>query len=193
MTEQSKPYYMFKVCLLGMGAVGKTCIAKRLCFNTFDLSTKLTIGIDFYTYDIPLILEDCTEKYLRILLWDFGGQEQFKQLFPYYINGANGIFMTFSLINLQSLINLNWWYEELSKIVMDNIPRILVGTKNDLALKVNDKSIVEDSMIKKFMNDNEEDTFIKTSAKDDYNIRGIFIELSKKLLEFHKFPYKKIG
>ena len=52
MEKKEKPYYMFKICILGSGGVGKTCVVKRLCFNTFDLSTQMTIGIDFYTYDL---------------------------------------------------------------------------------------------------------------------------------------------
>ncbi|GAG91555.1 unnamed protein product, partial [marine sediment metagenome] len=75
--REDQPYYIFKICLLGKGAVGKTCIARRLCFDTFDANTRLTIGIDFYTYDLP-ILVDGDETFIRLSLWDFGGQEQFK-------------------------------------------------------------------------------------------------------------------
>jgi len=113
--REEQPYYIFKICLLGQGGVGKTCIARRLCFDTFDTNTRLTIGIDFYTYDLP-ILVDGNETFVRLSLWDFGGQEQFKQMFSYYIHGAMGIFMVFSLINLNStLLGLDWWYEHLFK------------------------------------------------------------------------------
>lgn len=52
-----EPYYIFKICLLGPGAVGKTCIVRRYCFDTFDMNTKLTIGIDFYSSSVPVIID----------------------------------------------------------------------------------------------------------------------------------------
>ena len=110
--EEEKPAYVFKICLIGSGAVGKTCIARRLCFDTFDANTQLTIGIDFYTYDIPIIVKG-EETFVRHTIWDFGGQEQFKRLFNYYIDGANGIFLVFELVKLESLTRLDWWYDRL--------------------------------------------------------------------------------
>ncbi|MFX1427983.1 MAG: GTP-binding protein, partial [Promethearchaeota archaeon] len=92
--KENKPIYIFKIVILGQERVGKTCIAKRLCFNTFEVDTKETLGIEFYTYDLPIIVSG-DETFVRISIWDFGGREQFKKLFPYYINGANGIFMVF--------------------------------------------------------------------------------------------------
>ena len=37
------------------------------------------MGIDFYTYDIPIIVKG-KEVFARLSVWDFGGQEQFKQM-----------------------------------------------------------------------------------------------------------------
>jgi GTPase SAR1 family protein len=76
------------------------------------MNTKLTIGIDFYSSSVPVII-DGEEEIIRLSIWDFGGQEQFKKMFLYYIGGANGIFTVFSLIDLQTLIGLDWWYEKL--------------------------------------------------------------------------------
>ena len=107
MLKEKRPFYIFKVCLLGEGGVGKTCLVKRLCFNTFDMDTKLTIGADFYTYDIPIKIEDNTDDFIRLSIWDFGGQESFKRLFPYYIKGANGLFLCFDLENFDTLPRLD--------------------------------------------------------------------------------------
>ena len=56
--------------------VGKTCIARRLCFNTFDVNTKETLGIEFYTKNLPIVV-DGDNTFVRISIWDFGGREQF--------------------------------------------------------------------------------------------------------------------
>ena len=185
---EKQPHYIFKICLLGQGGVGKTCIARRLCFDRFDANTRLTIGIDFYTYDLPIIV-DGKETYVRLSLWDFGGQEQFKQMFSYYINGANGIFMVFSLFNLNNtLLGLDWWYEHLLKQDQGKTPKILIGCKNDLAKKLEK---VDELVIESFRKKHNNVDFFKTSAKKNYNIKEMFVEMTKNILDTHGFKYDK--
>ena len=186
---EKQPHYIFKICLLGQGAVGKTCIARRLCFDTFDANTRLTIGIDFYTYDLPIIV-DGKDTFVRLSLWDFGGQEQFKQMFSYYIHGANGIFMVFSLFNLNNtLLGLDWWYEHLLKQNQSKTPKLLIGCKSDLVKKMEK---VDDLVIESFRKKHDNVDYFKTSAKKNYNISEIFKEMTRKILTVHDFPYDKI-
>jgi small GTP-binding protein len=187
--QEVQPYYIFKICLLGQGGVGKTCIARRLCFDTFDANTRLTIGIDFYTYDIPLVV-DGDETYIRLSIWDFGGQEQFKQMFSYYINGANGIFMVFSLFNLNNtLLGLDWWYEHLIKQKQKDTPKLLIGCKSDLAGSLEK---VDELVIENFSKKHKKVLFIKTSARDNVNIKEMFVEMTKLIMDTNNFKYDKI-
>lgn len=112
-------------------------------------------------------------------------------MFLYYIGGANGIFTVFSLIDLQTLIGLDWWYEKLIEFRQKNTPRILIGAKNDLIEK-NEKSAVNELIIKRFMKRHKDTIFIKTSSKENYNIQSIFKEMTKLILEHNKFNYDKI-
>jgi len=186
--QEVQPYYIFKICLLGQGGVGKTCIARRLCFDTFDANTRLTIGIDFYTYDLPLVV-DGDKTYVRLSIWDFGGQEQFKKMFSYYINGANGIFMVFSLFNLNNtLLGLNWWYEHLIKQKQENTPKLLIGCKSDLSGSLEK---VDELVIENFRKKHKKVLFFKTSAKDDVNIKDIFVEMTKLIMDTNNFKYDK--
>ncbi|MFW9825547.1 MAG: Rab family GTPase [Candidatus Thorarchaeota archaeon] len=187
----NKPIYIFKVVLLGQERVGKTCIAKRLCFNTFDVDTKETLGIEFYTYDLPIVVSG-ESTFVRISIWDFGGREQFKKLFPYYINGANGIFMVFNLIDLQTLLRLDWWYERLGEYNHANTPRIFIGAQNDLVDTIDEKSRVDDLVIGRFMKSHAEVDFYRTSSKENCNIERIFMELVKKILEKNKLDFDSI-
>ncbi|MFX1336990.1 MAG: Rab family GTPase [Promethearchaeota archaeon] len=191
MSSKSHPAYIFKICLLGAGAAGKTCIARRLCYDTFDVNTKLTIGIDFYTYDLPIIINN-EENFIRLSIWDFGGQEQFKRLFTYYINGANGIFMVFELINLQSLVNLDWWYERLVEQNVTDSPKIVIGTKQDLVSQVDEKTKINDLIIEQFLKRHNEKDFIRTSSKDNININRCFKEISIKILDLHELAYDRL-
>jgi small GTP-binding protein len=188
--EQGKPpTYIFKLCLIGNGGVGKTCIARRLCFDTFDANTKLTIGIDFYTYDLPILIEG-EEGFVRLSIWDFGGQEQFKKMFSYYIHGANGIFLVFSLFNLNnSLLGLDWWNDHLFKLNHKKTPKVLVGCKSDL---IKDPEKVNDLVIESFRKKHDSIPYYKTSSKEGYNIRNIFVEMVRTILNEHGFEYDKI-
>ncbi|TKJ23870.1 MAG: hypothetical protein CEE43_01525 [Promethearchaeota archaeon Loki_b32] len=190
--KEQEPRYIFKICLIGDGGVGKTCIARRLCFNTFSVNTQLTVGIDFYTYDIPFAFNG-EDAFVRLSIWDFGGQEQFKTLFKYYINGANGIFLVFDLLRMESLIKLDWWYDKISKHGLDDSPKILVGTKLDLAQKEDKQYKVDRIIVEQFLKKHDEKDYVKTSSKDNVNIQNVFIEIVKKILDSHGFDYRKIG
>jgi small GTP-binding protein len=188
--QEEKPAYVFKLCLIGDGGVGKTCIARRLCFDTFDANTKLTIGIDFYTYDMPIIINN-EEQFLRFSIWDFGGQEQFKKMFGYYIHGANGIFLVFSLYNLNNtLLGLDWWNNHLQKLIPQDTPIVLIGCKRDL---IKDKKKVDALVIENFRKKHKNIPYFETSSKENVNIRKIFTVMAKEILDKNEFPYDKIG
>ncbi|MFX1327903.1 MAG: Rab family GTPase [Promethearchaeota archaeon] len=189
--QKVKPIYIFKICILGQERVGKTCIAKRLCFDTFDVNTKETLGIEFYTKDLPIIV-DGEKTFVRISIWDFGGREQFKKLFPYYINGANGIFMVFNLVDLQTLLRLDWWYEKLFDYNQDSTPRMFIGAKSDLIKTADEKTRVDDLVINRFMERHQEQNFLRTSSKENINIERIFKELVIKILDKNKLDYDKL-
>ncbi len=188
---ENRPIYIFKVVLLGQERVGKTCLAKRLCFNTFEVDTKETLGIEFYTYDLPIIVSG-DNTFVRISIWDFGGREQFKKLFPYYINGANGIFMIFNLVDIQTLLRLDWWYDRLGEYNHGTTPRMFIGAKKDLVNKIDEKSRVDDLVIDRFMSRHEEVDFFKTSSKDNWNIKEIVKELVIRILDRNKLDYDQI-
>lgn len=189
--NNQKPIYIFKICILGQERVGKTCIAKRLCFDTFDVATSETLGIEFYTKDLPILVNG-ENTFVRISIWDFGGREQFKKLFPYYINGANGIFMVFNLIDLQTLLRLDWWYEKLEIYNHAQTPRICIGAKHDLVRTADEKSKVDDLVVDRFMQRHNEVDFYKTSSKDNYNIEMIFKDLVIKILNKNKLDYNRL-
>jgi len=186
--QDENPRYIFKICLIGGGGVGKTCIARRLCFNTFKENTQLTIGIDFYSHSIPLQVEG-EKRFVKLSIWDFGGQEQFRTLFRYYIGGVNGVFLVFDLTDIQSLIKLNWWYGKLLEHNVD-CPKFLIGTKLDLF--ENKPSKIDELIVEEFLKEHNEKDYIKTSSKEDTNVLESIKEIVKKILDSHNLDYDKL-
>jgi small GTP-binding protein len=189
--QEKSPTYIFKLVLIGSGGVGKTCIARRLCFNTFDANTQMTIGIDFYTYDIPIIVNG-EETTVRHTIWDFGGQEQFKKLFSYYIDGSNGIFLVFELIDMESLTRLSWWYDRIVEHNLRDHPKILIGTKSDLVQSANKKQKVDELIIQQFLAKHDVKDYVRTSSKEDINILHSFKEITRNILDYNSLSYDEI-
>jgi small GTP-binding protein len=78
-----------KVMLMGDIGVGKSSLARRLMFDTFDADYKTTIGVDILTHELTLNTE-AGPVTARLLLWDTDGdfgQHIFKSV---YLSGASG-------------------------------------------------------------------------------------------------------
>lgn len=184
---EGEPAHVFKLCLIGNSGAGKLSIVRRICFNIFDADTKLTIGVDFYTYDMPIIIKN-QRTFIRFSIWNFG--EQFRHIFNYYIHGANGIFLVFSLEDLNTaLVELDWWVEWLQKHVPEDIPKMLVGCKLDL---IKDKRELNHAIMTYVLKKYKNMPYYATSSKDNLNIRKIFEEMAKVILDKNELDYDKI-
>jgi len=112
--------------LLGDASVGKTSFTKRFCYNLFNPSERLTIGVDFHVKTI-----DLHGKKIKLQIWDVGGEERFRFLLPTYCLGANAAFLLYDVTRSQTLDNITEW----TNIVRQKggpIPIMLVGSKIDL-------------------------------------------------------------
>ncbi len=113
--------------MLGDASVGKTSFTKRYCYNIFNPSERLTIGVDFHVKLIEL-----NGKRIKLQIWDVGGEERFRFLLPTYCLGANAAFLLYDITRPQTLDNISEW----TNIVHQKggeIPVMLVGSKIDLA------------------------------------------------------------
>jgi small GTP-binding protein len=87
---------MYKICIVGDGAVGKTTILHQYVDGKFMEDTQLTIGTNFFIKDIILKEFDISIKFQ---IWDLGGQDYFASVRRNFYNGARGIIYTFDLTN----------------------------------------------------------------------------------------------
>ncbi|MFX1518918.1 MAG: Rab family GTPase [Promethearchaeota archaeon] len=160
----------FKIIVAGDGGVGKTTLLTRYVFSEFT-SIKMTIGTDFFSKVV-----DIDDKIVRLQLWDFGGQERFRFMIPYYCEGAHGAILAFDMSDFATLMNLDEWLQIIKENTWETPIIFLVGTKADLPV------FYDEDFIKEFCNNNGIEKFIATSAKTGENIERLFQELAKEII-----------
>ena len=131
----------FKIITVGDGSVGKTSIIRRLVYNNFLENTLNTVGMNMAHYKVTLQ----NNKIINLTIVDTAGQERYKSLGKKYFANADGILFVFAHDNLESFENIKDWmkiFEESSSSRID-IPKFLVGNKNDLESEVDENLIDE--------------------------------------------------
>ena len=189
MISEENISYAFKIVLIGAPGVGKTCLFNRYCFNSFNMNTKMTLGISFHSTYLRIRFpkdQRRIEQYAVNSIFDFGGQERFRPMLPKFLEGASGALLVFDLVNFSSFQQLDYWYEMLIKHTGNvDIPILLIGSKSDLIDKIPQNEIVNDEVIMEFIKANELDGYYRTSALENYNILEVFKILTNLMLRTH--------
>ncbi|MEM1512852.1 MAG: Rab family GTPase [Candidatus Jordarchaeales archaeon] len=161
---------IIKVLVEGDGGVGKTTLVKRYCDGTY-FDGKMTIGVGFEKKTLKVGGDDVT-----LMIWDFGGEERFREILPDFCKGANVALLVYDVSRRESFFNLREWLE-LTKKNAGEIPMILVGSKCDL-----DRKVDEDD-VKKFMNEHGILYHVETSAKNNVNVDTAFDLAAKAVIK----------
>lgn len=168
--------YLFKIVLIGDAGVGKTCIVQRFKTGTWLETQGSTIGVDFCMKTVEL-----DGKKIKLQVWDTAGQERFRTITQSYYRSANGVLCAFDVTQEGSFKNVSHWMEDIQKYCAPDVTKILIGNKTDLkdarAVDANDAQSISEywGMLE----------YIETSAKDNYNIEGVFRRVAAELLIKH--------
>ncbi len=165
--------YTFKILLLGDASVGKTSFTKRYCYNVFNPSERLTIGVDFHVKTIEL-----NNKRIKLQLWDVGGEERFRFLLPTYCLGANAAFLLYDITRPSTLDNISEWIT-IVRQKGGSIPIMLVGSKLDL--EETHRQVQREYGIQ-IAEKNDMASFAEMSAKDNTNVDDAFKVLTELTL-----------
>ncbi|KAL2526976.1 Ras-related protein RABD2a [Abeliophyllum distichum] len=160
--------YLFKLLLIGDSGVGKSCLLLRFADDSYLESYISTIGVDF---KIRTVEQD--GKTIKLQIWDTAGQERFRTITSSYYRGAHGIIIVYDVTDQESFNNVKQWLNEIDRYASENVNKILVGNKSDLA----DNRAVSYDTAKAFA-DEIGIPFMETSAKNATNVEQAFMAMA---------------
>ena len=162
-----------KLIVSGDGGVGKTSFLNRLVHDKFDGNNEITKGVDFFSKSLKVNGHE-----YNFVMWDFAGQNQFKQLLSNFVDGSVAAFILFDLSRFNTLESAEEWIKKLNEY--GKISAFLLGTKCDIInfheCKVFDEYI--SGIINKY---NNIIGYLKISSKTGYNVKEAFNSLLKRI------------
>ena len=180
--------YLFKLLLIGNSSVGKSSLLFRFVENVWDDSFVPTIGVDFVSNLLSVILIfiykqklktlEVNGKKVKLQIWDTAGQERFKNITASYYRGGNGVLVVYDITERESFDNLNSWLIEIEKNANKNVYKLLIGNKCDLE----DKRKVSYQEGKDFAESNGM-KFMETSAKTASKVQEAFELLTNEIIK----------
>jgi len=135
---------------------------------------KETIGVAFKRKQIPI-----KDEVIDLSIWDFGGEEKYRVLFPSYVTGASGALILYDLTRKETLYDVENWVKIIDENTSD-IGKLLIGTKDDL---IDEREIPKEDIEKICNKFNFCSNPIETSAKTGNNVEMAFTILCEKIME----------
>ncbi|MHA2271544.1 MAG: GTP-binding protein [Candidatus Hodarchaeales archaeon] len=178
---------MYKITLLGEGAVGKTALCNQFMGKLFSADYHMTIGADVFFKD-----KTVEGKEIKFQIWDLAGQPRFEIVQPPYYRGALGALLVFDVTRPESLERIPQWVERLWEFSgKGKVPIVLLGNKVDLrripsviALQPEHGYAVAKRLSEASIKAGFAVPYLETSAKTGRNVEDAFLLLAKSISQF---------
>ena len=173
--------YLFRICLIGNQAVGKTSLLKTYTSSPFQNKYMPTVGVDFQVITLKY-----KEIIAKVHIWDTAGEERFKSISSNYYRSSHGFIYVYDVTNIDSLNSLENWITLTNEHTNSNVINFLVGNKIDLE---NEREVSK--------NQGEEFAykhnliFLETSAKTNENVQRLFEYFTFKLINYFEINKTK--
>ena len=155
-----------KVMLLGDIGVGKSSLARRLLFDTFESEYKTTIGVDVRTCDVTT-----SEGPLRLILWDTDGDFGMSIFETLYMRGASAAVIVADASRPATLVKL----ANLSRGFAERLPG------REIRAVINKVDLAEGALPQPPA-EVDPSFVVKTSAKTGAGVRELFEGLAAGIL-----------
>ncbi len=161
-----------KVMLLGEIGVGKTSLARRLVFGTFEADYKATMGVDHYTHSIPMGPEGGE---VMLVLWDVDGDFGDSIMGHIYLRGASGAVIVADATRpstFEGMLHLARLFQQ----TMPGRPIACAASKMDLTENMPNYALPPDLRAAGI-------PLTLTSARDGAGVEQLFTGLAARILE----------
>ncbi|MFX1257700.1 MAG: Rab family GTPase [Promethearchaeota archaeon] len=162
-----------KIICSGEGGVGKTTLLNRYITGEFNPNFKMTKGIEFFNKIVDANGISC-----NLILWDFAGQKQFREILSDFVIGSIGALLLFDMTRFNTLEKIEEWIKMLNKDA--TIPIIILGSKYDLIL-YEDHANLDNHVLQLMERFDNCLAYLKTSSKTGYNVKKSFNLLVKTI------------
>ncbi|MHA1473291.1 MAG: GTP-binding protein [Promethearchaeota archaeon] len=167
LTKDKQIEKLFKLIILGSGAVGKTTLVSSFLKKENIVDYRPTLGIALSTQQY--YIQGFKEDTIKFLICDLAGQSFFKRVRREYYKGANCAFIVYDVTRRDTFEEaINSWFED-AKNELGNIPFVLIGNKIDKEDErevTMEEGLAKSKEIKSF--------FIETSALRNINVQDTF-------------------
>ncbi len=170
--------FVFKIIVIGDGAVGKTSLIKKYTQGSFQKDYIKTLGAQFSKYD-----EEIEGDNVKLFFWDIAGQAEFMFMRPTFYKGSKAVIIVFSYGEgeEESYEHVTDWHDDIKKFCGD-LPVILFGNKIDL---INEKDL-DDKRVQDLVKERKFLGYYKTSAKTGAGVYKAFQVIIKELYYKYK-------
>lgn len=167
--------FVFKITVIGDGAVGKTSLIKKYTQGSFQKDYIKTLGAQFSKYDEEIEGDNC-----KLFFWDIAGQREFDFMRPTFYKGSKAAIIVFSHTDENSFDNIVEWHEDIKKYTGE-LPIVLFGNKTDLV----DEQDLDDDKIQQVVKERDFLGYYKTSARTGQGVFEAFQAIIKNL--YHRY------
>jgi len=162
---------LYRVVVVGDGAVGKSATTIQLCRNRFIEVYDPTIED---TYRHQLIVDNDA---LLLEIQDTAGQEGFQTLFDRWLRWGSGFLILYSITSRDSFNRVHWFIERIKTVSdQDIFPLVIIGNKNDLE---HERVVGVDEG--RALGIQYSCTWMEASAKLRRNVEEMFIDVVKQI------------
>jgi len=164
-----------KVCLVGEGAVGKTCLIRRFIQDQFDDRYISTLGAKVSKKEIKVDSPNGGMD-VDMTIWDIMGEKGFRELLKEaYFHGAQGVLAVCDVTRKETLDDLEDWVAAVIKVT-GNVPIEFLANKADLKSQMTvTKAEVQSAA------ESHDAPFLFTSAKTGENVEIAFAKLAQMI------------
>jgi len=167
---------LYKLVLVGLGGVGKSCLTIRFISQRFVDEYDPTLE-DSYRKQVTVDGEECV-----LDIFDTAGQEDFSAVRDQYMRTGDGFLCVYSITYAVSFNEVQSLHDHILRVKdTDSVPFVLVGNKCDLE---NEREVPREK--------GEELSrelgckFMESSAKTKVNVNEAFHELVREIKKWKK-------